>query len=191
MKTKYALLSVLSLLLVACGSNSEVTSTENQNETSETNVQAAIDPANGGYYIDGILYTLINGALEQPIEESSAVNKFTLLEFKATGDLNKDGSDDVAVVVVNDSGGSGTFYYLAIFTSGSNPIIENTYNLGDRIKVQDLKFVDNKFQVTYLDRDPEADMASEPTIEITAIAEMYQENTGFVYSCTDSAGICF
>jgi hypothetical protein len=96
----------------------------------------------------------------------------------------------VAVVITNDSGGSGTFYYLAIFTSGT-PIVENTYNIGDRIKVEDLKFADNKFQVTYLERDSEADMASEPTIQITTIAEMDEENTGFVFNCVDNAGICF
>lgn len=190
MKTKYALLSVACLLLAACGSSSEVTTNENKIEQNQASAQAAQDPANAGYYIDGVLYTLINGELEQPIEESSEVNKFKLLDFKATGDLNKDGLDDIAVVITNDAGGSGTFYYLAIFTSG-NPVIENTYNIGDRIKVEDLKFADNKFQVTYLDRDPEADMASEPSIEITTIAEMDEENTGFVFSCVDNAGICF
>ena len=190
MKTKYVFLSVATLILAACGSSTEVTPSENKTENSQTSAQAAQDPANAGYYIDGILYTLTNGELEQPIEDSSAVNKFKLLDFKATGDLNKDGIDDVAVVITNDSGGSGTFYYLAIFTSGT-PIVENTYNIGDRIKVEDLKFADNKFQVTYLERDSEADMASEPTIQITTIAEMDEENTGFVFNCVDNAGICF
>ena len=190
MKTKYVFLSVATLILAACGTSTEVTSQENQKENTQTSTQAAQDPANAGYYIDGILYTLVNGELEQPIEESSAVNKFKLLDFKATGDLNKDGADDIAVVITNDTGGSGTFYYLAIFTSGT-PIVENTYNIGDRINVQDLKFADNKFQVTYLDRGPEQDMASEPSVEITTIVEMDAENTGFVFSCVDSAGICF
>jgi hypothetical protein len=190
MKTKYVVLSVASLILVACGSSSEVTSKETQTDSSQTESQAAPDPANAGYYIDGILYTLVNGELEQPIEESSAVNKFKLLDFKASGDINKDGTDDVAVVLTNDSGGTGTFYYLSIFTSGT-PIVENTYNIGDRIEVKDLKFADNKFQVTYLDRSPEEDMASDPTIEITTIAEMDEENSTFVFSCVDNAGICF
>ena len=105
-------------------------------------------------------------------------------------DINKDGTDDVAVVLTNDAGGSGTFYYLAIFTSGSSPVIENTSYLGDRIVVNDITFTNNQFQVKYLDRDSEADMASDPTIEITGIAEMDAENTGFIFSCTDTAGIC-
>ena len=130
MKTKYVFLSVATLILAACGSSTEVTSSETQTENSQAVAQAAQDPANAGYYIDGILYTLINGELEQPIEESSAVNKFKLLDFKATGDLNKDGTDDVAVVITNDTGESGTFYYLSIFTSGT-PVVENTYNFGE------------------------------------------------------------
>ncbi|MFM7139530.1 MAG: hypothetical protein ACKOXS_04415 [Actinomycetes bacterium] len=190
MKTKYVFLSVATLILAACGSSTEVTSSETQTENSQAVAQAAQDPANAGYYIDGILYTLINGELEQPIEETNLVNKFKLLDFKATGDLNKDGTDDVAVVITNDTGESGTFYYLSIFTSG-NPVVENTYNFGDRVIVKDLTFADGKFQVSYLDRTPDQDISSEPSVEITTIAEMDEENSSFVFSCVDNAGICF
>jgi len=190
MKTKFALLSVVSFLLISCGSTSETTSSNTDSQAEQSSAQAPADPANAGYYIDGIVYTLVNGELEQAIEDSTTVNKFKLLDFKAVGDINKDGTDDVAVVVTNDAGGSGTFYYLAIFTSGSSPVIENTSYLGDRIVVKDITFTNNQFQVKYLDRDSEADMASDPTIEITGIAEMDAENTGFIFSCTDTAGIC-
>ena len=190
MKTKFALLSVVSFLLISCGSTSETTSSNTDSQAEQSSAQAPADPANAGYYIDGIVYTLVNGELEQAIEDSTTVNKFKLLDLKAAGDINKDGTDDVAVVVTNDAGGSGTFYYLAIFTSGSSPVIENTSYLGDRIVVKDITFTNNQFQVKYLDRDSEADMASDPTIEITGIAEMDAENTGFIFSCTDTAGIC-
>lgn len=190
MKTKFALLSVVSFLLISCGSTSETTSSNTDSQAEQSSAQAPADPANAGYYIDGIVYTLVNGELEQAIEDSTTVNKFKLLDFKAVGDINKDGTDDVAVVLTNDAGGSGTFYYLAIFTSGSSPVIENTSYLGDRIVVKDITFTNNQFQVKYLDRDSEADMASDPTIEITGIAEMDAENTGFIFSCTDTAGIC-
>ena len=190
MKTKFALLSVVSFLLISCGSTSETTSSNTDSQAEQSSAQAPADPANAGYYIDGIVYTLVNGELEQAIEDSTTVNKFKLLDFKAVGDINKDGTDDVAVVLTNDAGGSGTFYYLAIFTSGSSPVIENTSYLGDRIVVNDITFTNNQFQVKYLDRDSEADMASDPTIEITGIAEMDAENTGFIFSCTDTAGIC-
>lgn len=190
MKTKFALLSVVSFLLISCGSTSETTSSNTDSQAEQSSAQAPADPANAGYYIDGIVYTLVNGELEQAIEDSTTVNKFKLLDFKAEGDINKDGTDDVAVVITNDAGGSGTFYYLAIFTSGSSPVIENTSYLGDRIVVKDITFTNNQFQVKYLDRDSEADMASDPTIEITGIAEMDAENTGFIFSCTDTAGIC-
>lgn len=44
------------------------------------------------------LFTLVNGALEQPIEDSETNNVFKLLEFKSSGDINADGTDDTAVV---------------------------------------------------------------------------------------------
>ena len=52
-------------------------------------------------------------------------------------------------------------------------------------------FTDGKFQVSYLDRSPDQDITSEPSIEITTIAEMDEENSSFVFSCVDNAGICF
>lgn len=189
MKTKLAILSVVSLFLTACGGGTTESATSDSNEVPAV-IQAPADPANAGYYIDGILYTLVNGALGQAIDETETLNKFKLLDFKASGDINTDGTDDTAVVLINDAGGSGTFYYIGILTSGPNPIIENTSFLGDRIEVKGIEFVDNKFEVTYLDRDVETSFDSPPTIEITGIAELDPVNSTFNFSCKDAAGIC-
>ena len=91
--------------------------------------------------------------MEQPIDKSEVLNKFKLLDFRGTGDINSDGTDDTAVVLIDDAGESGTFYYLGILTSGATQIIENTSFLGDRIEIKGIEFVDGKFEVTYLDRD--------------------------------------
>ncbi len=189
MKTKLAILSVVSLFLTACGGGSTESAPTDSNEVPAV-IQAPADPANAGYYIDGILYTLVNGSLEQAIDDSETLNKFKLLEFKASGDINADGTDDTAVVLINDAGGSGTFYYIGILTSGPTPIIENTSFLGDRIEVKGIEFVDGKFEVTYLDRDSETSFDNPPTIEITGIAEIDTENSTFNFSCRDAVGIC-
>lgn len=189
MKTKLAILSVVSLFLTACGGGSTESAPGDSNEV-VVEIQAPADPANAGYYIDGILYTLVNGSLEQAIDDSETLNNFKLLEFKASGDINTDGTDDTAVVLINDAGGSGTFYYIGILTSGPNPVVENTSFLGDRIEVKGMEFVDGKFEVTYLDRDVETSFDNPPTIEITGIAEFDAENSTFNYSCRDSVGIC-
>ena len=81
MKTKFVLLSVVSFLLISCGSTSETTSSNTDSQAEQSSAQAPADPANAGYYIDGIVYTLVNGELEQAIEDSTTVNKFKLLDF--------------------------------------------------------------------------------------------------------------
>ena len=189
MKTKLAILSVVSLFLSACGGGSTESAPADSNEIA-VEIQAPADPANAGYYIDGILYTLVNGALEQPIDKTDVLNKFRLLDFKAAGDINGDGTDDTAVVLINDAGGSGTFYYMGILTSGPTPIVENTSYLGYRIDVKGIEFVGGKFEVTYLDRDVETSFDNPPTIEITGIAECDAENSTFNFTCRDSVGIC-
>jgi hypothetical protein len=189
MKTKLAILSVVSLFLTACGGGATESAPAAVNDVA-VEIQAPADPANAGYYVDGILYTLVNGALEQPIDKSDVLNKFRLLDFKAAGDINGDGTDDTAVVLINDAGGSGTFYYIGILTSGPTPIVENTSFLGDRIDVKGIEFVGGKFEVTYLDRDVETSFDSPPTIEIIGIAEIDESNSGFNFTCRDSVGIC-
>ena len=64
------------------------------------------------------------------------------------------------------------------------------FKIGDRIEVKGIEFVDNKFEVTYLDRDVETSFDSPPTIEITGIAELDPVNSTFNFSCKDAAGIC-
>jgi hypothetical protein len=190
MKIKIILASFAVLLLSACSAKSESNVAETSDEGTVV-TQNPADPSNAGYYIDGIVYTLSNGILDQQIEDSTTFNKFKLLEFKASGDINQDSVDDSAVILINDAGGSGTFYYLGILTSGPTPIIENTSFLGDRIEVKEINFVDGNFEVVYLDRDVETSFDQPPTIEITGIAELDENKTGFNFSCRDSVGICF
>jgi hypothetical protein len=189
MKIKIMLASFAVLLLSACSAKSESNLTESSNEES-TVIQNPADPSNAGYYIDGIVYTLSNGILDQQIEDSTTFNKFKLLEFKAQGDINQDSVDDSAIVIINDAGGSGIFYYLGILTSGPTPIIENTSFLGDRIEIKEINFVDGNFEVVYLDRDVETSFDQPPSIEITGIAELDESKTGFNFNCRDSVGIC-
>jgi heat shock protein HslJ len=55
----------------------------------------------------------------------------------ALGDLNGDGLDDAAVVLVENSGGSGSFFYLAlVLNQDGNPENVVTQLLGDRAQVE-------------------------------------------------------
>jgi len=89
MKTKLAILSVAALFLTACGGGATESAPAAVNDVPVV-IQNPADPANAGYYVDGILYTLVNGSLEQQVDKSSDVlNKFKLLDFKAAGDINR------------------------------------------------------------------------------------------------------
>ncbi len=61
-------------------------------------------------------------------------------DFRLTGDLDGDGRDEAAVLLVQDSGGSGSFYYLAV-VARRNGKLENvaTRELGDRLGLRDAR----------------------------------------------------
>ncbi|MFA4998668.1 MAG: hypothetical protein WC514_01480 [Candidatus Paceibacterota bacterium] len=94
-----------------------------------------IDPKNATYLIENEEVTLVNGRSEKeivPDSASKAITQYFGNEVKA--DFNGDGTEDVAFILTQNSGGSGTFYYVAAVLDlkdgykGTNAIL-----LGDRI----------------------------------------------------------
>ncbi|MGB0389401.1 MAG: hypothetical protein ACPGWR_31645, partial [Ardenticatenaceae bacterium] len=74
---------------------------------------------------------------EQYDEESASVLLITLSEMKAFGDLNADGLEDAAAVLMTDGGGSGTFYDLAVVVDQDGEAQHvATQFLGDRVQLQ-------------------------------------------------------
>ena len=110
------------------------------------------------YTIDGQPVTLING-------KSATAQYFG---NEAMGDLNGDGLPDVAFILTNNPGGSGTFYYVvvAIKTStgykGTNAIL-----LGDRIAPQTTEIKNGELIVNYADRKPSDPMTASPSIGVS------------------------
>jgi hypothetical protein len=81
---------------------------------------------------------LTDGDFSQPIANSSASLHVSLLNG-ALGDLNGDGAQDGAVVLVMESGGSGSFRYLATLINQDGKLVNNATSLiGDRVKVDDI-----------------------------------------------------
>jgi len=84
----------------------------------------------------------------------------------AAGDLNEDGVDDAALVLIADPGGSGTFSYLAaVRNEGGAPRAVASALLGDRVAVKSLAIRAGMIEVTLLSRDPGDPLASPPTLE--------------------------
>ncbi|MBI1801142.1 MAG: hypothetical protein HY259_13530 [Chloroflexi bacterium] len=112
---------------------------------------------------------LKDGLFQEPAAPGSAtMSKIQLGAPEAFGDLNADGAEDAAVLLVAQPGGSGTFTYLALVLNdrGSAKAV-GSFLLGDRIVVKTLEIRSGNVIVTMLDRKPGEPMSAAPTVELT------------------------
>jgi hypothetical protein len=81
----------------------------------------------------------------------------TLLQAPmAHGDLDADGVDDFAVILIESSGGSGSFTYLALLRPDEGTFFNvATKLLGDRVKVDSLTMEDGAVRATLVTHGPE------------------------------------
>jgi hypothetical protein len=137
--------------------------------TDTTSSPAAFDPLNATYIIEGQPVMLVNGQATTPAASSSALPTVTMVFGKPTiGDLNGDGQNDAAMILVQNPGGSGTFFYVAAAinttsgTQGTNAIF-----LGDRIALQNVEIANEQVIANYADRKPGQPMSTKPSVGIS------------------------
>ena len=124
---------------------------------------------NGSYLIDGQEVALKDGSAESPAAPNSA-EKISTRYFgdEAHGDLNGDGQEDSAFILTQETGGTGTFYYLAVsFVVGDIYSGLNTVLLGDRIAPQSVLINKGEITVSYADRKPDEPMSAKPSVMIS------------------------
>jgi hypothetical protein len=92
---------------------------------------------------------LNDGIYREKIAPESATELVIKLSDKmAYGELNGDGAEDAAVILISDPGGSGTFYDLAaVVNSNGNPQHAASAFLGDRVKVEEVDISSGKIVV--------------------------------------------
>lgn len=140
--------------------------------TSPSTVELGRDALRNATFKDilGEAVTLVDGQYEgDPFVAGGASRPtITLLpETIAYGDLDGDGRLDAAVVLVSDSGGSGTFVYLAAVESrDGTPLNVATTLLGDRDQVRSLTIDDGRLLVKLLSHAAD-DPACCPSLETT------------------------
>jgi hypothetical protein len=124
------------------------------------------DFKNATYIINDKPVTLVNGHAESEAAPGSASKIITqYFGNEANGDLNGDGMEDVAFLITQSEGGSGTFYYavVALKTAagyqGTNAIL-----LGDRIAPQTTGIINGKVVVNYAERESTDAMSSPPSV---------------------------
>ncbi len=124
------------------------------------------DVKNISYVIDRETYVLVNGKVEKEVAPGSD-SKQTVSMFgePVYEDLNGDDVKDAAVMLVSNSGGSGTFYYavLAIAT-GTTYKSTNVLLLGDRIAPQNINIKDGHAVYNYAERKVGESMTTQPSI---------------------------
>ena len=111
--------------------------------TEETFGVSAPDPAQASYagILDDVV-TLRDGRFEgQPYVAGGASRPVVTLlpEPRAVADLDGDGVDELAVLLVAETGGSGTFVYLAVIPGrpAAGTAATATF-VGDRVRVESL-----------------------------------------------------
>lgn len=132
-------------------------------------IQALVDNKNLTYAIDGQSVRLVAGRAETPSAPGSA--SMTVTQYfgnEAIGDVNGDGMNDTAFLVTQNSGGSGTFFYVLVALKtatgyqGTNAVL-----LGDRIAPQTTEIKNGEVVVNYADRNSGEPMTTRPSLGVT------------------------
>jgi len=110
---------------------------------------------------------LDNGAFQgEPFEAGGASRPTVTLANYAFGQLNDDGLEDAAVVLVENSGGSGSFYYLMAVVSQEGGFVNAaTHLLGDRLRVQSLSVDEGQITLQTVTHGPDDPMCC-PSLEM-------------------------
>ncbi|MFA6554111.1 MAG: META domain-containing protein [Candidatus Paceibacterota bacterium] len=125
------------------------------------------DPKDATYIIDGKSITLVNGVSEieiTPVSASKMVTRYFGNEVRH--DFNGDGREDIAFLLTQNSGGTGTFYYLVVALNTPRGYVGSEgFLLGDRIAPQTTEMgKGNIIVVNYADRKEGESFAVQPSI---------------------------
>jgi len=150
----------------------------------------APSPLNTRFNINQSDIQLVNGYAEKSAAASYS-NKITTQVWGApkVADLNADGQQDAVLVLSQNTGGSGTFYYLVVAIRDGN-IYKGGKGLllGDRIQPQDIRVADNRVTVEFLDRLENAPYTTSPTIPTKQLAIYDADNKLLVKAQQNFAG---
>ncbi len=97
-----------------------------------------------------------------------------LLNARAIGDLDGDGSLNASVVLAHNPGGSGTFYYLAAHlgdgTGGG--VATPAILIGDRVAIEAVGIASSRITLRVLDRKPGEPFTTGPSVRFTRVFEV-------------------
>jgi hypothetical protein len=118
------------------------------------------------YRIGDETFILKNGIGENRYTDGSAsVNKLSIFGEPTYGDLDNDDDIDAVVLLVNEPGGSGAFYYaVLVLNDGSQYHTTNGMFLGDRIAPQTVEIQEGRAVINFAERRVDEPMTTPPSI---------------------------
>lgn len=115
------------------------------------------DPLNITYNVAGKYFRLVNGKAEK--------DNVAVFGQPVYGDLNGDGVSDAVMYLTENSGGSGTFFYVVeAINKGGVYKGTNAMFVGDRIAPQNIEIQKGVAVVNYADRNPGESFAVQPSL---------------------------
>jgi hypothetical protein len=194
------LLIIITLIIIGAGGYWVYQSNKTASSAGTGGTEGVFDPVNAAYTIEGNRITLINGKAEKEIVPGSA-SKIEVMAWgePATGNLKTGQSNEAALILTYNTGGSGTFYYVAAALKDQQSGVAvgtNAILLGDRIAPQNISIDNGKIIVNYADRKSDEPMSYSPSIGInrtfeiqgTALVEVTIESTKREQTCMISGG---
>lgn len=118
---------------------------------------------NLSYTIENKSVFLVDGAASQSVVPESSSRVTTQLYRHEIFDVNGDKRDDAVVILLQQSVGSGSFYYVSValqLDEGFRTL--DAKLLGDRIKPTRITRDAPRFVVEYMDREPGQPMSNPP-----------------------------
>ncbi len=130
---------------------------------------SALTPREATYLVNGEPFTLRAGRAEVEVVPGAASK--TVVEFfgePVSGDLDGDGVADAALLLVQTTGGSGTFYHVAAALNRDGMFFgTDAVFIGDRIAPQQLAIRHGVVIVDYADRPPGEAMSTPPSLGVS------------------------
>ena len=119
-----------------------------------------MDPMNHSYLVEKEKVVLTDGHAREGISGTTDIIITEVIQKPIFADLNGDNTKEAALILMQHTGGSGTFFYLAV-ARDSDDLVES-YFLGDRVRVEAMKIFKNQITVEYLDRAKYDPMSARP-----------------------------
>ncbi len=119
--------------------------------------------------VDGKEVNLVEGSAEMPAApDSKEMITYTYFGNDAHGDLDGDGTEDVAFLLTQGGAGSGVFFYAVAALNIENGYVgTNAVLLGDRIAPQSTLIEDEMVIVNYADRLPTEPFTTQPSVGVS------------------------